>query len=184
MYPWLRLLRTGISLIGAPRIGILETTCVRMRIWPGDLDFNLHVNNGRYLTLADIGRMDWFVRSGTLQLARRQNAIPVVADALAKFRRELRLGQTFEIRTRLLGWDERWGFLEHRFYRDSRVIGVVAVRGVFRGPQGPLDPGTLLSGMNLRMASPPLPDWLTHWHEGCDALSQLLRAEEQMNGQR
>src|SRR5262249_35032801 len=124
MYPWLRFIKMGSALIGAPRIAILDTTRVRMRIWPGDLDFNLHVNNGRSLTLAAIGRVDWFLRSGTLQLARRHNAIPVVADALAKFRRELRLGQQFEIRTRLVGWDTRWGFLEHRFYRDGRVIGV------------------------------------------------------------
>src|SRR3954452_24742059 len=107
MFPWLRLLKTGIAFAGAPRIGLLDTTCIRMRVWPNDLDFNLHVNNGRYLTLADIGRVDWFQRSGVLQLARRENAIPVVGDAIAKFRRELKLGQTFEIRSRLVGWDPR-----------------------------------------------------------------------------
>ena len=179
MYPWLRLIKTGIALIGAPRIGILETTCVRLRVWPNDLDFNLHLNNGRYLTLADIGRIDWFVRSGTLQLARRQNAMPVVGDAMAKFRRELRVGQQVEIRTRLLGWDDRWGFLEHRFVRAGRVVGMVAVRGVFRGPEGPLDPGWLLSGLGLNAtASPPLPDWISHWHTGGDLLSSVLRTEE------
>lgn len=173
-----------MALVGAPRVGLLDTTRIRLRVWPNDLDLNLHVNNGRYLTLADLGRFDWFLRSGTLQLARRQGAIPVVGDGIAKFRRELKVGQAFEIHSRLLGWDERWGFLEHRFVREGRVVGVVAIRGVFRGPEGPLDPGTLLSGLGVQMTSPALPDWIRHWHLGCEALSQVLRDEETARGQR
>jgi acyl-CoA thioesterase FadM len=184
MYPWLRLLKTGAALVRAPRIGLLDTTCIRLRVWPNDLDFNLHVNNGRYLMLADLGRVDWFIRSGVLQLARQQRALPVVGDAIAKFRRELTLGQRFEVRTRLLGWDHRWGFLEHRFYRDNRALGVVAIRGVFRGPDGPLDPGSFLAGLGLQMASPELPDWIREWNSGGESLSQMLRKEEQQLGLR
>ena len=96
MFPWLRLSRTAIATIGASRIGLLDTTRVRMRIWPNDLDFNLHVNNGRYLTLADIGRVDWFLRSGVLKLARERKALPVVGDAIAKFRRELKVDRALK----------------------------------------------------------------------------------------
>ena len=85
MYPWVRLIHTGFSLIGKARLDTLATTRVRLRVWPNDLDFNLHVNNGRYLTLADISRMHWFVRTGVWEKARRQRAIPIVGDALAKF---------------------------------------------------------------------------------------------------
>ena len=51
MFPWLRLSKTLLIRSGAPRIGLLDTTCVRMRIWPNDLDFNLHVNNCLYTHL-------------------------------------------------------------------------------------------------------------------------------------
>lgn len=184
MFPWLRLTGTVCKLLGKPRVGLLDTTCVRMHVWPNDLDINLHVNNGRYLSLADISRLDWFVRTGVLQLARRQRAIPVVGDAIAKFRRELKPWQKFEIRTRLMGWDHRWGFLEHRFVRDDRVLGVVAIRGVFRGPDGPLDPGMFLSGLGLKIATPELPPWVEQWHAGCESLSAVLREEEQARGLR
>jgi hypothetical protein len=92
-----------------------------MRVWPNDLDFNLHVNNGRYLALADIGRMHWFARTGLLGVARSRKAYPVVGDAIAKFRRDLKAFQSFEIYTRLIGWDSKWGFLEHRFVLRSGV---------------------------------------------------------------
>lgn len=182
MFPWLRLLRTGMTLIGQPRVDLLATTTVRLRVWPNDLDVNMHVNNGRYLALADIGRIHWFARIGVLQLARRHRAYPVIGDAIAKFRRDLKLWQTFEVQTRLLGWDHRWAFVEHRFVRDGRVLGVVAIRGMFKGPSGPLDPGTLLAGLGVQRESPVLADWVVQWHSGCESLSESLRAEERDRG--
>jgi acyl-CoA thioesterase FadM len=157
---------------------LMATTTVRLRVWPNDLDLYRHVNNGRYLTLADLGRIDWFLRSGVTQLAARRGARPIIGDATAKFRRDLRLFQSFEIRSRLLGWDRRWVFLEHRFVRDRRAIGVVAIRGVFKCASGTLDPGELLRALGAPAVSPALPQWLLAWHHASDALSATLRAEE------
>jgi len=178
VFPWLRLIRIILSLIGKPRIGLLATTRIRLRVWPNDLDANLHVNNGRYLALADIGRLHWFARAGLMSVARQQKAFPVVGDAIAKFRRELTAFQSFEIHTRIIGWDHKWGFLEHRFIRDGRVLGVVAIRGVFKGPKGPVDPNVFLAGLSHSTPSPSLPEWVNDFHDGCESLSILLRAEE------
>ncbi len=178
MLPWLRLIRAGVGALPEPRIDLLATTRIQLRVWPNDLDFNLHVNNGRYLMLADIGRIHWFIRSGVLGTARRHKAFPVVADAVAKFRRDLRAFQKFEIQTRLIGWDHKWGFLEHRFVRDGRVLGVVAIRGVFKGPDGPIDPQVFLSNHADGLAAPELPAWAHHFHRSTELLSELLREEE------
>jgi acyl-CoA thioesterase FadM len=178
LFPWLRLLRILLTLIGKPRVDLLSATRVRLRVWPHDLDFNLHVNNGRYLALADIGRIHWFARSGTLVVGRRQKAMPVIGDVIAKFRHELRVFQVFEIETRLLGWDEKWGFLEHRFIRNRRVLGVVAIRGVFRGPHGPIDPRIFLKELSLDAPSPVLPDWARDFTNASEAMSVALREEE------
>lgn len=102
----------------------------------------------------------------------------MIGDAIAKFRQDLKTFQTFEIHTRLIGWDRKWGFLEHRFLRKDRVIGVVAIRGVFRGPDGPVDPQVLLAGLAHTAPSPALPDWANHFHQGGELLSELLRDEE------
>jgi acyl-CoA thioesterase FadM len=184
VFPWLRLIRVGIGLIGASRVDMFTPTRVSLRVWPNDLDVNFHVNNGRYLALADIGRLHWFVRTGALGVARRQQAFPVVGDAIAKFRRDLRLFQTFEIHTRLIGWDSKWGFIEHRFVRNRRVIGMVAVRGVFKGPDGPMDPGVLFAGLAQSATSPELPEWTTHFQLSSELLSESLREEERAQGLR
>ena len=178
MFPWVRLFGAGVSLIGRPKADLLTTTTVRLRVWPNDLDLNLHVNNGRYLTLADIGRIHWFLRTGVLGVARRHGAFPVIGDAIAKFRCDLRLFQTFQLHTRLVGWDQKWAFIEHRFVRAGRVLGVVAVRGAFKGPDGLLDPKVLASDLALPPVSPTLPDWALRFEEAAEQLSEALRDEE------
>jgi acyl-CoA thioesterase FadM len=167
-----------MTLPGKPRVHFLSTTRVTLRVWPNDLDFNLHLNNGRYLMLADIGRVHWFVRTGVMAVGRRQKALPVMGDAIAKFRRELKVFQKFEIETRLLGWDEKWGYLEHRFIRDGRVLATVGMRGVFRGPTGPIEPKTFLEELSHAQPSPALPAWASDFHRGSEAMSELLRNEE------
>jgi hypothetical protein len=90
----------------------------------------------------------------------------------------LRVFQSFEIYSRLIGWDHKWGFLEHRFVREGRVLGVVAIRGLFKGPDGPVDPGTLLKGLAHAAGSPELPAWANRFHEASERLSEELRGEE------
>lgn len=177
---WLRLILMLLTVWRRRRVSILEASSLRMTVMPNDLDFNGHVNNGRFLTLADVGRMDFVLRSGAARVAFRMRALPIVGDSLAKFRRDLKLFERFEIQTRLLGWDDKWTFMEHRFLRHGRVLGVVVIRGLFKGPQGPIRPDDFVVAMGLAAAPPVLPGWVSDWSRSCDALSQTLRAEEQL----
>lgn len=177
---WLRLIWMLLTVWRRRQVSLLETSSLRMTVMPNDLDFNGHVNNGRFLTLADVGRMDFVLRSGAAKAAFRMRALPIVGDALAKFRRDLKLLERFEIHTRLIGWDDKWTFMEHRFQRHGRVLGVVVIRGLFKGPQGPIPPAAFLAAMQLEAQSPALPAWVLEWSRSCDTLSQALRAEEQI----
>jgi acyl-CoA thioesterase FadM len=177
---WLRVLRIIIGTFVRPRIHLLDTSRIRTRVWLNDLDLNLHLNNARYLSFADLGRLDWFLRSGVLKLARQQQAFPMIGDLIAKFRRDMKFFQTCEVQTRLVGWDHKWAFLEHRFVRKGRVLGIVAIRGVFKGKNGLLDPNTVLSNFGVDATPPQLPQWAVRWNEGCELLSETLRAEEKI----
>jgi len=169
-------------LIGKSQVDFLATTRVRLRVWPNDLDYNLHVNNGRYLALADISGVHWGVRTGVLEIARQQKAFPVIGDAIAKFRHDLRVFQTFEIHTRAIGWDRKWGFFEHRFVRNDRVIGVVAGRMLFKARDGPVDPRAILAGLAHSAPSPELREWAKRFDQGAELLSELVRDEERSKG--
>jgi acyl-CoA thioesterase FadM len=182
MFPWLRLFGVGLSLIGKSKVDVLATTRVRLRVWPNDLDYNLHVNNGRYLALAQISGVYWFVRTGSLGIARQHKAFLVIGDALAKFRHDLKVFQTFEIHTRVIGWDSKWVFFEHRFVRKDRVIGVVAGRAVLKAQSGTIDLQVVSAELGHSAPSPKLPEWVRCFDQGAELLSELVRDEERSKG--
>lgn len=176
------LLRLLWILLKRARVGRthpLQKLRVRSRALPNDLDFNLHVNNGRYLTFADLGRVDWFVRTGCLQVARKRKAIPVIGDATARFMRQLKAFDRIYIETQLLGWNHKWAFLEHRVLdKDDRVAAIIVVRGMFWNKQGGLTPQDLMEATGHHgLESPRLPDWVARWAESLDLLTQSSKAE-------
>jgi acyl-CoA thioesterase FadM len=178
---WFRLIWMLLTARLRGPLKLFDTAVLRLRVLPNDLDVNGHVNNGRYLTMADLGRLDFAIRTGSARIAIANRAIPLVGDAVAKFRKDLRPFQRFELQTRLLGWDDKWAFTEHRFVRGGRVVGVVVTRGQFRTAEGPLARSTLLSGLGLApdTPSPALPGWALAWHRSSDELGAALREEEQ-----
>ncbi len=84
------------------------------RVWPHDLDTSMHMNNGRYWTLMDLGRTDVLLRTGLWRAVLKHGWTPVVSAGKIRFRRELRLGRAFQLETRILCWGDTWAVIEHR----------------------------------------------------------------------
>ena len=59
-------------------LGILDEDLIRMRVWPNDIDINLHMNNGRYLNIMDYGRMHLLARTRLLEHILRSRWMPMV----------------------------------------------------------------------------------------------------------
>jgi hypothetical protein len=58
------------------------------------------------------------------------------------------------------------------------------IRGVFKGPAGPIDPGVLLAGLSHSSPSPALPEWTSHFEKSSELLSVQLREEERTQAPR
>ncbi|MNG22482.1 hypothetical protein D3C84_1069680 [compost metagenome] len=101
-----------------------------------------------------------------------------MGDVWGKFRKELKLFEAFEIHTKMLGWNDKWSFVEHRFVKDGRVVGMVIMRGLFRAKQGNVPPAEFAREMGLPEYSPKLPAWLENWSFNCDLVNSQLRGEE------
>ena len=117
---------------------------VRMRCWPNDLDLNRHMNNGRYLTLMDIGRFDLIVRSGIAGTVHKNKWYPVIAAQAISFYRQIGPMQMFELTTRISGWDDEWIYLEQEFYVGDKIAARGVLKTVFLGPEGKVKPQRLV----------------------------------------
>lgn len=117
---WLRLIWLLASFSFRRRlIPPLDVSLLHFRVWPHDLDTSLHMNNGRYWTLMDLGRTDLMLRSGLWRAVLRHKWTPVVSAAKIRFRRELKLFTPFRLETRIMCWAESWLVMEHRMISDG-----------------------------------------------------------------
>jgi acyl-CoA thioesterase FadM len=123
---WLRLLLLVATSTVRPRLDPMrEVSRLAFRVWPHDLDTSLHMNNGRYWTLMDLGRADLMIRSGLWRAVVKHRWLPVVSAANIRFRRELRLFRPFVLKTRIVAWADTWVVIEHQVAsrgRESREI--------------------------------------------------------------
>jgi len=107
-----------------------------LRVLPNDLDINLHMNNGRYLTICDLNRVDLFVRSGLLKAMFKRKWIPVIAEHTMSYKKPLGLFEHFDVMLEVLHWDEKYFYMKHTFSNDERIVaegtskGCVYARGL------------------------------------------------------
>ncbi|MDX2201964.1 MAG: thioesterase family protein [Hyphomicrobiaceae bacterium] len=125
---WLRLAWVFLSSLWRPaldpRTGV---SSVRFRVWPHDLDLNLHMNNGRYLTIMDLGRIDFVLRTGLWRPLWRESWSPIIGAAAIRFRRELRPFERFHVVTRLVAWSETSAVMEQTFLTEGRRVAARAL---------------------------------------------------------
>lgn len=155
-----------LSRLGAGPVDILDDVDTRLRVYPNDLDVLLHVNNGVYLTYADLGRVDLMLRSGTFHRIRKQGWYPVVAEETIQFRRSLTVGQVFNINTRIVGWDDKAIFMEQVFTRGDELVARAIIHARFLSRSGSkVTTRELMEFLGVELQSPPLPDYVRAWAE-------------------
>ncbi len=168
---YFRLILVLIKSYFARPLAPLATSVLRFRVWPTDLDLNMHMNNGRYLTLMDLGRTDLMIRSGLLKAVLKQRWMPVIAAAMVRYRRSLLPFQPFELHSRVLCWDDKWFFLEQRVVRDGRTVTIALIKGLIRRPGGYVAPAEIFEQvLGEPIASPEVPESVHAW----------LRSEEHL----
>ncbi len=169
MYPFLRLAKQQFLVRNAPPLATGETSVTRHICWPWDLDMFAELNNGRVLTLYDLGRMPIAKRSGLLALLKRERWGFAVAGATVRYRRRVKLFDRIEMRSRVIGWDPRFIYIEQGMWKRN---GECASHAVFRtavtSGAGMIAPERVMGLLGLETASPPLPLWVASWIEAED----------------
>ncbi|MDF3068310.1 MAG: thioesterase superfamily protein [Polyangiaceae bacterium] len=162
---FLRLLLLLLTYRFRPRCEKLGPARKRFVVWPPDLDVLGHVNNGVYLSMLDVARVDWMLRSGMAGPIRERRYYPVVAAETIRFRKSLQLFQSFDVETRVLGWDERAFILQHRFLRGDELVAEAIVRARFlKRKGGTVTSAALLEAIGVAESSPALPEWISAWN--------------------
>lgn len=163
MYPAIRLVTTLRHARRAGPLTMFDTDAHDLTCRPWDADMFLEMNNGRILTLYDLGRFHLSVRIGLWDLLREHDWGLVVAGSSVRYRARIRPFQRFTLKTRLLGWDHRFFYLEQGMYRGETCCNHALLRtGVTeKGRLAPIP--DIARAMGVPPDATDLPDWVTAW---------------------
>jgi len=184
MYPIGRMMKEMVLQRRASKIGLLDVHRSSHRCWPWDLDPWMELNNGRTLTLYDLGRLPMMLRNGLVHLLRKSGCGLTVAGASVRYRQRIRAFQRFDMLTRIIGWDERFFYMEQGIWLQERCANHILLRLAVTKPKpatnnsadsmagnakagGIVPPVTLLAYSDeLAIGDvPELPGWVKHWIE-------------------
>ncbi|QHO70901.1 4-hydroxybenzoyl-CoA thioesterase [Marisediminicola antarctica] len=147
-----------------PKLGIHEVGRLRLRVVPTDLDVLGHMNNGVYLSIMDLGRMDAMQRSGAWTAISAAGFYPVAASETISFRRSLQPWQRFVLETRIVGYDQRAVYIEQRFVVGGELYATGFVRAKFlKRTGGTVTVTELASVTGADPSEVNLPEWLARW---------------------
>lgn len=161
------LVRTAAVLLEArrqPPLAPGDTSVIRLTCRPWDVDMFLEVNNGRHLTLFDLGRFAFGQRLGLLRVLRARRWGLVVGGSTIQYRRRLRAFDRVEIATRCLGRDAKWFYFEQVAWRRGTACSAALVRtAVVAGPRGTVPTQKVAEALGHPGWHGTLPGWALDW---------------------
>jgi hypothetical protein len=81
-----------------------------------------------------------------------------VAVANLKFIKQIDPFQRFKLITRVIGWDEKWFYIEQRFEANEKLAAVGVIKGLFRSKSGNVPTAEMLRLADYAGDAPELPE--------------------------
>ena len=165
MYPFVRLIDVMVRGRWRAPLTPWEPSVLRMTAWPWDCDMFGEVNNGRQLTLFDLGRFDLGLRTGLMKVLKRERWGLVVAGSTIRYRSRIKPFQRYFQHTHLVARDDRWFY----FVQSNERKGVACSSALIR--TGVTSQGKVIATQEVvdALGYPDwhgeLKDWVKSWAE-------------------
>jgi acyl-CoA thioesterase FadM len=161
---YLRLLLVWLRNFAETKRHYSHGTESRFRVLPHDLDAFGHMNNGRYLQIMDVARVEWMLQTQVAGAIRKNRWSPILGGGVIRYRHSLRFLQVYNVRTRLLGWDHRWFYLEHSFMdTHGRCVAVGVTRAGLRSSDDWVHADEVVNSVHPGACSPKIPAHIREW---------------------
>ncbi|WP_394707521.1 acyl-CoA thioesterase [uncultured Celeribacter sp.] len=164
MYPFVRMFYQAWKNRNAPKLGLFESHHSRHICMPWDIDLWLELNNGRTLTIFDLGRVPMSIRNGTAKVAKEGGYSMAVAGASVRYRRRVTTFQTVDMVTTPIGFDDKFLYIEQSMWdQTGECCNHILLRGAVIKKRKLVPPKELFDLMDPTLESPELPAWVQNW---------------------
>ena len=163
MYPYLRLTRVLITKRFQSKLDFYsrDSDTISMMVWPQDIDPFLELNNGRYVTLLDLGRYGYGTRVDINGFLKKNQWSLTITGTYNEYRHRLRLFQKFELNTKIIGYDSDWFYFFQKIERNGKTHMASVVKYAFTSKKGIVKPKEVVAAMGENYDPSQLPKWVT-----------------------
>lgn len=127
-----------------------------LRVWPLDVDVS-NVNQSLYFYYLELARWEWIFGSQIRGLMKEFDCLPITATQNIRHLKPLKRFESFQVKSQLTHWDEKWLYIDHTITRGPDLIAVATIKGLFKTKNGSVPTAKLLEHVGLNSQSPPLP---------------------------
>jgi acyl-CoA thioesterase FadM len=152
----LRLLLLIMSTFWRKPSKVLAESVLSLRVLPNDVDIT-KITNDRYVALMDLGRMDIAFRLGLLKKMIRKNWVPLATFCTIRFRHPLKVFKKYQLKTRIIYWDDRTFYFHQEFERKGRIVATGYVCSTLLSPKGTVRPQDILEEVGVSIMRPEKP---------------------------
>jgi len=147
------------------KLNFTDVSIIKWRVLPGDLDLNLHLNNGAALIIMDFGRHDLSLRSGCLRHIIKDKWRPIIGSSIIRFYKSLPPYAAFKLHSSIICWDDKWLYYEQKIIYNGECVGRALLKGIFRNSKGIIPPAEIASTLGFHSKSPKAPAVIQQWKE-------------------
>jgi acyl-CoA thioesterase FadM len=163
MYPIFRFTKEMLLFRKASRLALGEVHVSQHICWPWDVDPWMELNNGRTLTLYDLGRLPMSHRSGLAEAIRKRGWGMAVAGASIRYRKRVRMFQRIRMQSTILGWDKRFLYFQQSMWNRDEATSSILCRMAITDENGLVSPQRVVGDIGWPKTSPLLPIYVTDW---------------------
>ena len=163
MYPVLRLARVIAQSKFQKKVSLDSThnECINLRVLPQDIDLFMELNNGRYVTLLDLGRFGYGANVKISKFLKANKWSLTIVGTYNEYRFRLRLFQKFTLKTKIFGYDEKWFYFFQKAERNNKTHMASVVKFAFTSKNGIVLPKEVIKAMGEDYDPNKLPNWIT-----------------------
>ena len=162
MYPIRRLIKIIIKnkFLKKLPFDFNHTEKTNLIVLPNDIDLFMELNNGRYVTLLDLGRYSYGSRFNITKLLKQNNWSLTIAGTYNEYRHRLLLFERFILETKIIGYDENWFYFFQKIQRNGKTHMASIVKFSFTSINGLVIPKDVIKAMKLNFEPNQLPNWI------------------------
>jgi len=165
---YLRLLIIMVKILFGPRKHPLEKSVVNFRVLPTDCDLNFHMTSARYAAFTEAATIHLMGQMEILDELLKRRCFPINNAINVTYIRSIKPFEKFTVVSRIIAWDDKYWYKDHRFEVDGELRAYAIARGVVicRRAVASISDIVALTGEDL--VSPPFPENVLMWKEFLD----------------